>query len=151
MAKPVVGDIFEIEEEGSFYYIQFIGMHAKYGDTIAVVPHSFKAPVENFEKLKECGMIYPVFYPLPTSLRHKLSKFVGNSRLFTEFPTVFRRPGRVDPGPRVANWFIDEADGKTRVVDTLSEKEKWIPIAVGWNHEMLINRIRSKWHPTMWV
>ncbi|MFO0529926.1 MAG: hypothetical protein ACK52A_17660, partial [Planctomycetota bacterium] len=106
---------------------------------------------EDFEKLKECGMIYPVFYPLPTSLRHKLSKFAGHSPLLMEFPTVFRRPGRVDPGPRVANWFIDEADGKTRVVDTLSEKEKWIPIAAGWNHEMLINRIKSKWHPTMWV
>jgi hypothetical protein len=150
MAKLTEGDVFEIEDAGDFYYIQFLGKHAD-REIIAVIPQSFTASVADFEKLKGCGVIYPVFYPLRASLRHKLSRFVGHSPLFIEFPTVFRRPGRVEPGPHVANWFIDEADGKTRVVDSLSEEEKWIPVAEGWNHEMLIKRIKSKWHPTMWV
>jgi len=150
MAKLAEEDVFEIKDAGDFFYIQFLGKHAD-GETIAVIPQVFTASVVDFEKLKGCGVIYPVFYPLRASLRHKLSRFVGHSPLFIEFPTVFRRPGRVEPGPRVANWFIDEADGKTRVVDALSEEEKWIPVAAGWNHDMLIKRIKSKWHPTMWV
>jgi hypothetical protein len=151
MKRPCEGDLIEIAARNKFYYIQYVGVHPEYGDTIAIVPESYSHSVERPLLLFDNPSCYLIFYPVKASLRHKLIRIIGNGPCRFCVPTTLRRPGRIDSGPVVANWFIDEADGTTRVTERLSQLEKEIPLGAGWNHEMLLNRIDKKWHPRMYV
>lgn len=151
MAKLIEGDLFEIAAREKYYYIQFVGVHKRYGETIAVAPESFNERVIDPILLFENPKCYLIFYPLKTTVRNSLTRPIGNGSCRFGVPQTLRRPGRVDPGPIVANWLIDEPDGSTRITERLSESEKLITLGAGWNHEMLLNRIDQKWHPTMYA
>ena len=47
---------------------------------------------------------------------------------------------------RVETWLIDDESG-TAVKTTLSDDERYLPIAALWNHEILVHRLRDHWRP----
>lgn len=61
-------------------------------------------------------------------------------------PQQLRRPG-VRSGRRIDTWIIE--NGNTELVKSkLSDEELKFPIAVIWNHELLVQRLREGWEPT---
>ncbi len=151
MKKPLIGDVFEIVANLRWYYIQFVGTHLEYGDTIAIVPKSFAERQMSWESHLNSKSVYLIFYPLKACLRHQLCTLVANVPCRFTIPRVLRRPGRIETGGRVVNWMIDQEDGTIRVTETLTEQEKQITLGAGWNHEMLLHRIDEQWQPTMYA
>lgn len=140
------GDIGEINVHERWYYIQYLGPHPELIDCVLVIPRVFRQQ-QTPEQLVFGDECYPAFYPLRLAVRQKLVKIVVNRTCSRSVPKVLRRPGMIDRDGQIHSWMIDKADGTVDVRQSLSETEKQIPVAGGWNHEMLLLKIESGWRP----
>ena len=137
------GDIVEIGADEGYLYLQYIGRHEVYGDAVLVHPAVAK-PGTHVEELFRDP--YLAFYPATAATRRGLARKIGHlPTSLRKIPIRLRRPGaRV--GTRVTTWIIE--DGETETIRTsLTPDEARIPIAVIWNHELLLTRVKSGWRP----
>jgi hypothetical protein len=57
------------------------------------------------------------------------------------------RPG-ARAGLTVTTWIMEDVSSE-EVKQQLSAEERNLPIAVIWNHELLLQRVREGWRPEM--
>lgn len=126
-----------------YAYLQYIGKHREYGDTIRV-SQSLKEPcVPVTEELFSRG--YFAFYPVITALNQGLVEVVAHVPA-PRPPERLRRAGVRSNGD-VKTWIVE--DGAQEIVKArLSDEELNLPIAAIWNHEMLVQRVREGWSPS---
>ena len=87
---------------------------------------------------------YFAFYPARAAVKRRLAKVVG--RLPSSgIPQRLRRPGAI-VGCEVKTWIIEDG-AREEVKERLSEDELRLPIASIWNHEYLVESIRTGWRP----
>jgi hypothetical protein len=145
MAKrATVGDVLEITTPDGLIYAHYLGKHPEYGDAIVVCPtkHAQRVPVGR--ELFHGG--YVTFYPAVASVNRGLASVVGHVRS-SGLPKRVRRPGaRV--GRKVETWIIED-DSRETVKERLSDEDRELPIAVIWNHELLVQRVSEGWRPEM--
>lgn len=137
-----IGDVLEIGAASGLVYVQYLGKHPEYGDAIAVcsMEHS-RRPVVAPDLFRNG---YVIFYPANAAVSQNLARVVGNLPA-ADVPTRLRRPGvRSEAG--VETWIIEDESGE-HVKRTLSADERQMPLAVIWNHEMLLQRISEGWRP----
>jgi hypothetical protein len=137
-----VGDVLEVAVPEGTIYLHYLGVHPEYGDGVAVCPKRFPSPVPVDEKL--FGNSYVVFYPARAAVLRGLAKVVGQlpSR---DLPRRLRRPG-ARLGSKVETWIIEE-DSREEVKRLLSDEDLRLPLAVIWNHELLVQRVLEGWRP----
>ena len=139
---PKPGDVLALTATEGTIYVHYLGAHADYGDGIAVCPRAFVAPVPITDSLFDDG--YVVFYPIRAAIAAGLAKTVGH--LFARgLPARLRRPG-ARRGHKVETWIIEE-NSREEVKRYLSQDELQLPLAVIWNHEMLLQRVHEGWRP----
>ena len=122
-----------------FAYLQYVGRHPEYGDAVMVCPRLGERL--NGQTLSDG---YVVFYPVTAAMALRLVEVVDH---FTppKLPQRLRRPG-ARSGLRVDTWVVEDGTGET-VKSKLSEDDLQLPIAVIWNHELLIQRLLEGWNP----
>jgi hypothetical protein len=136
------GDVLEVNSPGGLLYLCYLGNHPEYGDAIAVCPVEQTSRPEAFEKFFQSA--YVAFYPANAAVARGLASVVGHAHP-TGIPRVLRRPGaRV--GAEVKTWIIED-DGVELIKRELSAAELHLPIAVIWNHELLLQRVQEGWKP----
>lgn len=139
-AKP--GDVLEVEVPEGRIYLQFLGTHPEYGDGVAVRPTPSPAPAQVDEALFENS--YILFYPARAAVNRGLANVVGWLPC-GGIPRRLRRPG-VRVGRRIETWVIEEGS-QEETKRQLSEEELQLPLAVIWNHELLVQRVTEGWRP----
>ena len=145
--KLLVGDLCEIEVDGGFAYVQYVGRHDHYGDAIWVRPKVYRTRAVEFANVAdERG--YLTFYPLHAAVLHGLTQIVASLALpkSVDVPRRYRRVGARARDGTILSWVIKDNE-KDTLRYTLSDSEKKLPIAAIWNHEMLCRRIESQWNP----
>jgi hypothetical protein len=143
MAKRLrPGDVLEVRLPDGRGYVLYVGTHPEYGDAIVVAPAVVSHRPSVSQRLFDEG--YVTFYPARAAVAQGLLTAVG-SLTAPPLPTVLRRPG-VRSGRTVETWVIEDESGET-VKRSLGDKERRIPIAAIWNHELLTQRIAEGWRP----
>jgi hypothetical protein len=143
MAKRLrSGDVLEIDLPGGFGYLLYVGKHPEYGDAVSVCPAVMVQRASITETLFEDS--YVSFYPAGVAVAQGIATVVGHIPA-PPMPRVFRRPG-ARFGRAIETWVIEDESGET-VKRELTERERKIPIAVIWNHELLMQRISECWRP----
>lgn len=138
--KP--GDILLVNLPSGVAYLHYLGRHPEYGDAI-LVSRRFDVPELAVTENTFSGG-YVAFYPVTAAVAHSLVEVIGHLPQ-PSLPNRFRRPGaRV--GQHVETWIIENVDGET-VKSRLSDTELRLPIAVIWNHELLVQRVAEGWDP----
>lgn len=141
-AKP--GDVLEVTAADGVIYTHYLGKHPEYGDAVAVCPtkHLKRVPVS--PNLFHSG--YVTFYPAVAAVNRGLAAVVGHLPS-PGLPKRVRRPG-ARSGRKVETWIIED-DSRETVKDRLSDEDRELPIAVIWNHELLVQRVSEGWRPDM--
>lgn len=153
------GDVLEVEfptipspsvafPDGGFGYLTYVGKHHHNGDAICICPRVFQERPAISEELFADS--YIAFYPANVALKHKLVTVVGKLAPVA-MPTIFRRGPFKFPGMTLP-YQIDVYDGTKRTTFlkySLSEEEKKINVADGFNHEGLLITISRGWKPEM--
>jgi hypothetical protein len=142
-----LGDVLEIRSPRGYAYVQYLGRHEGYGAAIYVYPAWHKSRLESFDALKNARG-YLTFYPAQSAALQGLVEIVGTLpvRLEESQLYVFRRRGARNRDGQVLAWII-ERDGKETLKRKLTAADRKLPIASVWNHEYLIDRISTNWHP----
>ena len=140
--RSKAGDILRVTVEGGAVYLQYLGKHPEYGDTIRVLPGD--SLQESPKEFATTG--YVAFYPVTASVAQGLVAVVGHRNTNLSIPPKLRRPGARGKDGTVLAWIIEE-DGREWLTKGLSADERALPIAVIWNHEMLCTRLRDGWRP----
>jgi hypothetical protein len=143
MRRLSPGDVLEVESRGFRSYLQYLGRHREYGDGILVSPERYESRPELNATMFQNA--YVVFYPASAALKRGLVQFVG-SLPNPGLPTEYRREGATSSGGKVETWVIESSLGLS-VTPSLSDRERSLPIAQIWNHEMLVKMIAAKWRP----
>ena len=136
-----------MKTERGFVYLQYVGRHETYGDTVRVLPGFFEGRPANPCRLAETHA-YFAFYPVALAARRGLVTQVASCGVPAglQRPARLRRAGMREPGGRVRTWVIETA-GQGIVRTSLTDEEKRLPIAAVWNHEFLIQRLTESWLP----
>lgn len=130
-----------IVPEGKIY-LHYRGIHPEYGDGVAVCTTRFPNRVAVSEDLFRDS--YVVFYPARAAVSRGLVKVIGHLPS-PGLPGRLRRPG-ARHGTNVETWIIEE-DSREEMRRRLSEEELRLPLAVIWNHELLVQRVLEGWRP----
>ena len=141
-AKP--GDVLELTAVDGLIYAQYLGKHPEYGDAVALCPSKQPAPVPVSPDLFRDG--YVTFYPAVAAVNRGLASVIGHLPS-PGLPSRLRRPG-ARSGRKVETWIIEDSSHET-VKTRLSDEERALPIAVIWNHELLVQRVSEGWRPEM--
>lgn len=141
--KVVRGDIFETAHNRGYGYVQYVGKHPIYGETILVSPSLYEAKQADVAKIFSAG--YFTFYPISHAFREGAFVRLVNAEA-PGLPKKWRRAGAIVKD-KVVSWII-ENDGIDTVKKTLSEEDSHLPIADIWNHEYLLNRLSQGWIPS---
>jgi hypothetical protein len=139
--KLKVGDILEADANDHVIRIQYIGHMERTGDVIYVEPKLLEAGSE-VGPLSKNG--YFTLYPASKALNVRLMRRVGNETA-PEMPTTWRMGGLPKPD-KSRRWKI-VGPTESRWTDELTEEEYRIPVVGVWNHEFLLERVRSGWKP----
>ena len=86
------------------------------------------------------------FYPARAAVSQGIAVVVGHTDSALGMPSAWRRAGARAKDGAVLAWIIEEK-GTERLTRNLSRKERALPIAAIWNHEMLRTRIVEGWRP----
>jgi len=136
------GDVLKLATPDGLLYLHYLGRHPEYGDGVMVCPSKHTGPVAVSADLFRAG--YVTFYPAVAAVTQGLAEVVGYLPS-PSLPKRLRRPG-VRSDNKVETWIIEDASGEY-VRQNLSDEERQLPIAVIWNHELLIQRICEGWRP----
>jgi len=126
-------------------FLHYLGRHTQYGDVVAVCP--VVSPQGTAITSDFFQGSYVAFYPVVAAVARGMAQVVG-SLPSPGLPRRLRRPG-ARSGRRVETWIIEEASGAEVVKRHLSDDERHLPIAVIWNHELLLQRVAEGWRPEM--
>jgi len=144
--RMTAGDVFELAIGDRAGHIQYLGEHPRYGSTIRVARGVRSVRPSNLAALFQHP--YIAFYPLKATLGKGLVKAVGTMDVESaEVPRRWRRAGARRDG-RIETWIVDGPDGQA-VCRTLEPDQLALPIGAIWNHEMLVERLRTGWTPEM--
>ena len=146
MAKRIrPGDVLEVAGPGGGHlYLHYLGKQSEYGEAVSVCPVEHKTRPSSYEGLFSAG--YVAFYPATAAVSRGLAHAVGHIAS-GGVPTRLRRPG-ARTGTIVRSWIVE--DGASESVKLqLSGEDLRLPIAVIWNHELLLQRVRDGWRPEM--
>ena len=124
-------------------YLQYLGRHPYYGDTVLVSPKLFTESREPTADAFVGG--YIAFYPVRAAVAQDLVSVVGSLSPLENIPERIRRAG-ARSGTRVTTWIIEDATAET-LKTQLSEEELQLPIGSIWSHEALVFRINTGWTP----
>jgi hypothetical protein len=141
--RLVPGDVLRAGSgQGKYAYVQYLGRHPQYGDTIAVHPCIVDAEADVSTLFSNA---YVAFYPAASAVNRGFVERAGHVSPLREIPSVVRRPGaRGQSG--VESWVI-ETEGSELLKTKLTSSERRLPIASIWNHELLLLRINQRWVP----
>jgi len=139
--KP--GEVLEVAAaDGGLLYLHYLGKHTEYGDAVSVCPVEQVSRPLTYEGLFDSG--YVTFYPATAAVSRGLATCVGHIAS-GGVPQKLRRPGaRV--GTTVKTWIVQDEHSES-VKQKLSAEELRLPIAVIWNHELLLQRVCERWRP----
>jgi hypothetical protein len=145
--KIVPGSILEVVTPQGMAYVKYIGTHAKYGDTIRVLPRLFTERPPDVSTL-DWSRGYYAFYPARAAVSASLVELVETAPIPGEIsvPRDLRRPGARSADGRVLAWVIIH-DQSEALAKALTADEQRLPIASIWNHELLRTRLVQGWRP----
>jgi hypothetical protein len=144
-ARP--GDLLEVRTSRGLAYLRYTARHSDFGDTVRVLPGFHDTRPHAWTGMDE-QTGYFAFYPVGAAVRQGLLEVVGNHPLpdGLKLPAVLRRPGARSRDGRVLGWLV--CTGTEEVLKSeLSSEERQLPIGVIWNHELLLLRLATEWHP----
>jgi hypothetical protein len=144
------GDVLSIEADDRKWYLCYVGRHDTLGDTVWVTPDS--QPREAVLSCQDLlGDGYWAFYPATAALRRKMISRAGYCpESMRAMPRLFRYGSPFVRKGEPAIWRIAESArvGVPFVIrESLTAEEAAIPQAAIWNHEFLLDKLRSRWHP----
>ena len=142
------GDILEIEEEGQYGYVAYVGHHFMFNDAVRVVPRAFSAPVADFCRLFESPGYVTFFLAQQAYKRNEVRKVGHCDNAVYPVPKTLRYASAHDDTGRVTLWNSSGGGIKDLKVPDLTDVQLQIPIAENWTREMLLSRIVSKWVPS---
>jgi hypothetical protein len=144
-ARP--GDILEVNTPRGLAYLQYTAKHPDFGDTVRVLPGLHATRPQEWTGLHEQAE-YFAFYPVGAALRQGLVEVVGSRPIphGLELPAALRRPGARSQDGRVLAWMVWNGEEEVLKAE-LSPAERQLPIGAIWNHEMLVLRLKTQWHP----
>jgi hypothetical protein len=137
------GEILEVPVGARFGYVQYLGEHREYGDTVLVNPALHERQAHFPARFFASG--YVAFYPASDSVTQKIAEVVAQSSP-PEVPKRFRRPGVTHKDGAVESWVI-EGGWRHVVRETLSDDERSLPIAGVWTQKFLGEQIAKGWTP----
>lgn len=144
------GDVVEIEADERKWLLCYLGRHESLGDTVWILSRSYErnAPVSCRDF---AGDGYYAFYPVTAALRRGMVRKVEFCpEGMRVMPRMFRYGSPFDRPGEKRTWRIAEAARvgvPFEIRRSLSQQEALIPQAAIWNHEFLLERLRSGWHP----
>ena len=142
-----VGDILELPRSERFGYVQFLGRHPDYGDTLFVLPGLFEGLALPDVEACLAREGYISWSPVHVAIKRGWARVIGNLPPRADVPSVLRRAGAIAPrSGRVVTWLID-GHGPPQLRWSLSEAELHLPIAQISDHEALMMDIEKKWRP----
>lgn len=129
MAKRIAfGDIFEINTEKGFAYIQYVGKYTEppyYGDLVRILDGIYQQRPLNLDEIASKKEVYYTFIAtLQYSVNKKMTECVGWAPVPVKFKTIpeFRIIGVPDPITlKVDSWRIRK-DGNEIKIGKLTEK-----------------------------
>lgn len=127
------GIVFEIRLNGLFYYGDYLGIHADYGDVVRVTKtgHAKRLPLDGSCKLAELGEVVIYCTPIKPLLAATPARTLSEME-FTDRPRVpvqWRRMGGFDREGRILPWIIEDKGRDVAIVKRLSKKQKQLPEA----------------------
>lgn len=137
------GDVLEVTASSGRIYVHYLGRHSEYGDAIAVCTTVYDVVPEIAPELFRDS--YVVFYPAAAAVARGLAAIVGHLPS-SGVPTRLRRPGARSASGTILTWVLEDQMSEV-VKQRLSTAEALLPLAVIWNHAMLIQRVEEKWRP----
>ena len=141
------GDVLEVMTPKVLAYIQYLGKHSCYGDTIRVLPGFHTDRPEDFGPLvAEPG--YVTFYPAGAAVAQRLVDIATSAALpaGVGVPTKLRRSGAMTNSGKTLAWIVEDGEKET-LRRKLTEAEKKLPIVEILSHDCLITDICDGWSP----
>lgn len=146
MVKP--GDVFGISTAKGEAYLQFIIKNKLMGSAMRVLPGTYPEGEPDIVSLVKMETNFWIFFPLAAAIKSKIVRKVG---LFDIPPHARQLPlfrsGVVDPQTgRIENWWLWDGEN-SRMVGSISQEQRKLPIKSIWNDTLLIERIEQGWSP----
>lgn len=144
------GDVLSVQTNGRKWHMCYIGRHASLGDTVWVSSQNRElAAALDCHAFMSDG--YYVFYPATAAIRRKMITRAGYCpEGMRMMPRLFRYSSPLVREGESQIWRIaeDARVGTPFVIrDSLTVEEAELPEAAIWNHEFLLERLRTGWHP----
>ena len=141
------GDVFEVKTRNGYGYVQYVGEHSFYGETIRVLRGLFPQPLDECE-LRELAQKEGYYAFSPVSYAER--KGIVDYKTWIELPPWVSVPRRVRLD-RFTYWLIKEDDVYLYSTKQLTEEERRLPIAALWTPLLLVDRIESSYDPYEYV
>lgn len=147
------GDVLAVADQGAKWLLCYVGRDASLGDTVWI-----RSAALSPNELTNCSMFtsegYFAFYPATAAVRGKLVTRAGFCHEGMRMVPPLRRyslsPFAREGEPTVWRIAANAHVGTPFTVRSqLTEEEARIPEAAIWNHQFLLDRLRSGWHPIM--
>ena len=144
------GDVLAVRTDDQQWHLCYLGRHETLGDTlwVSLCSHALDA---TWTCRDLSGDGYYVFYPATAAVRRNMAVRAGYCpEAMRKMPRLLRysSPFVRDGDPQI--WRIAESarvDAPFVVCESLTVDEAELPEAAIWNHEYLLDRLRSGWHP----
>jgi len=148
MAKPKIGDIFEIPTAKGYAYAQYTHEHFQLTSLIRVFEGLYPSPPGDWGKIVAGPVQFSTFFPLKAAVQRGIFKIVAHHQVAEpnrSFP-IFRS-GIVDPKTRkVSVWWLWDGEAEWKI-GNLNPEQRKLPIREIWNDAMLVQRIEEGWRP----
>jgi hypothetical protein len=147
------GDVLAVADSGAKWLLCYVGRDSSLGDTVWVRSAAL-TPDEPIDCATFNSEGYFAFYPATAALRGALVTRAGfcaeGMRMIPPLRryslSLFAREGEATAWRIAANAHVGTP---FTIRPQLTQEEARIPRAAIWNHQLLLDRLRSGWHPTM--
>ncbi len=141
------GDIIEVRVLKGYAYLQYVGFHPEYLETVHVMLGIRETRPNDLRSLAGSPG-YIAFYEASLSVSLGWTRVVDNWTLpdGVEIPSRIRREAATDKAGNMTSWVLENG-AQSVTVEQLSADDARLPIGVSWNHEMLVKRISQGWRP----
>ncbi len=150
MAKLQVSDIFEIETELGFSYLQWTHSHPTHTDVLRIFKTKYKSRPDDISLVIKDEIEFTVLCAVKAAHRANALPKVGTAPIrddLKDFP-VFRSAAN-GRDLELGTWWIWDGNNETKIGDILTDEQKQLPRLMILNVSAIVDRIEGKIHPAL--